>query len=84
MRGGERPVLDYAGSGFRDTTRVAAGDPGIWAEIAADNPREILRLVDRVERQLSLLKTALRRRDREALRRFLARAAAARRPLNAG
>jgi prephenate dehydrogenase len=84
MRGGQRPVLDYAGSGFRDSTRVAAGDPGIWAEIAADNPREILRAVDRLEKQISLLKRALRRQDRGTVRRFLARAAGARRTLNAG
>jgi prephenate dehydrogenase len=33
--GAEAPVL--AGQGFRDTTRLADSDPGLWASIAASN-----------------------------------------------
>ena len=36
-RVGERDVLAYAGSGFRDTTRVAGSPPEIWRDIALAN-----------------------------------------------
>lgn len=79
---GEKTALGYAGSGFRDTTRVAAGGAGIWAEIAAENAVEILRAVAALERQLSSLKKALRGEDGEALRALLSRASALRRRFN--
>src|SRR5207247_9460367 len=37
-----RRVLDYAGSGYRDTTRIAASRPELWRDIALAN-REALR-----------------------------------------
>lgn len=83
MLGGIRPVLDYAGSGFRDTTRVAASDAGIWVEIAADNAAEMLRAVSALEKQISLLKKALRGKDADAVRALLTRASSVRRNFSA-
>ncbi|MEI6634570.1 MAG: prephenate dehydrogenase [Chlamydiota bacterium] len=82
--GREKTVLDYAGSGFRDTTRVAASGAEMWEDIAMDNAGEILRAVAALEKQLAVLKKALRRGDRESIRAILTRAAALRRKLNAG
>lgn len=36
-------MLRYAAEGFRDTTRVAASDPKLWADIFLTNRREILK-----------------------------------------
>ena len=35
-------MRDLAGSGFRDTTRVAAGDPEMWRQIFIDNRENVL------------------------------------------
>ncbi len=49
--------LDFAGPGFRDTTRVAAGPPEMWTEILREN-REAVRNSTQamVEKLLELLK----------------------------
>jgi prephenate dehydrogenase len=36
-RVGGRAALEYAGSGFRDTTRIAASPADLWRDIALDN-----------------------------------------------
>ncbi len=36
-------LRDYAGPGFRDSTRVSSGNPGIWDSIIGDNRDEILK-----------------------------------------
>jgi len=37
LRLGGRQVLDYAGAGFRDTTRIAASPADVWRDIALAN-----------------------------------------------
>ena len=39
-------LLRLAAGGFRDMTRIAAGDPGIWLDICADNRTAILDVLD--------------------------------------
>lgn len=78
----EKTALGYAGSGFRDTTRVAASGAEMWVEIGMDNAGEILRAVASLEKQLSSLKKALRGKDPAALRALLTRASALRRNLS--
>lgn len=53
-----------SGSGLRDTTRVAAGDPGLWQQILEQNREEVLRAIDGFETELHALKTALLDKDR--------------------
>jgi prephenate dehydrogenase len=38
---GERDAIDFCGTGFQDTTRVASGSSAVWADIMESN-REIL------------------------------------------
>jgi prephenate dehydrogenase len=45
-----------AGSGFRDMSRLAAGDPGMYAEIAAANRDNIERALDEFGRTLDRLR----------------------------
>jgi len=61
----------FCATGFRDATRVAAGDPAMWTEIALANREalaaELYKLAKRLQGAANLLTAA----DREALRKFL-------------
>jgi prephenate dehydrogenase len=71
-------AFDFGGPGFRDTTRVAAGPPAMWAEILGTNRvavrksaealieklREILTLLDREAPMTEFLTQAKAQRDR--------------------
>ena len=46
-------------SGFRDTTRVAAGDPTLWTGVFAQNRLAVLDALDRLEVRLSQFREAL-------------------------
>ncbi len=50
--GGGR-VLDLAGPGFRDCTRVALGPPAMWAEILRENREAVLAGLEGVRRALA-------------------------------
>ena len=50
----DRNTISLAGKGFRDTTRIAAGNPEVWCEIAAANSKNIRKGLD------ELIKTLLR------------------------
>ncbi len=50
-------------SGFRDTTRVAAGDPGIWSAIFAQNRAAVLDAIARVHGRLKELDQAIAAED---------------------
>lgn len=51
--------LDLAGSGLRDTTRLAAGDPELWSQIAASNAGELAVAVRRMRDELGRVEQAL-------------------------
>jgi prephenate dehydrogenase len=56
---GSEKVLALAAGGYRDTTRVAAGDPEMWRDIFLAN-REMLRLeLDRFRSELDFIERAL-------------------------
>ena len=63
----------YAGPGLRDTTRVAAGDPGMWKAIARHNREEIIRALDGLDGELHRLRTALVNNDMLAVEHLLKR-----------
>lgn len=55
--------LRLAGQGLRDTTRIAAGDPQLWAEILAANAGPVADVLDEVIRDLEEHAAALRAAD---------------------
>ncbi|HEX9780080.1 MAG TPA: prephenate dehydrogenase/arogenate dehydrogenase family protein [bacterium] len=57
-----------------DMTRIANSDPGLWDDILAANRGAVLASLRRFERSLRALRDAVRRGDRGAIRRRLARA----------
>jgi prephenate dehydrogenase len=64
--------------GFRDTTRVASGDPGLWTGIALGNRAALTSQLREAAATLTELLEILDMPDEEALRRFLAEAKALR------
>lgn len=74
---GEEPRFrDLCAGGFRDTTRVASGSPELWAAILSSNRREVAAALRKFGDSVTILREALERNDRPALRGFLENAAA--------
>lgn len=67
-------TLRFTAGGWRDATRIAAGDPRLWADILLDNAPEVARALARVRRTTERMATALETGDRRALENLLSRA----------
>jgi len=74
-------LLQLAAGGFRDMTRVAAGDPAIWPDILFENREAITSTLDAIEKRIGALRTALDSNDREDIKKTLTTASQARRQL---
>lgn len=70
--------LRYAAEGFKDTTRVASSDPGLWADIFLTNRRQLLRAGRTFDGSFRKLLGAVAASDRRALVGLLSRAKATR------
>lgn len=66
--------LRFTAGGWRDSTRIAAGDPDLWADILLDNAAEVTRALARVRRVTDRLAAALDAGDRRAIAEILRRA----------
>jgi prephenate dehydrogenase len=60
-------VHDLTAAGFRDTTRVASGDPSIWTGIFLQNKEPVLAALDLFEERLQSFRDALTAGDRLTL-----------------
>jgi prephenate dehydrogenase len=72
------------GAGLRDTTRVAAGDAQLWAEILSANAEALREPLGETISRLSELSRLLALGEQEAVREWLELGAALRRSLDAG
>ena len=64
-------ALELVAGGWLDTTRIAGGDAELWRQILLSNRAHTLRALAKFGKVLGELRTALRDRDGEALRRIL-------------
>jgi prephenate dehydrogenase len=71
---GDPAAARIGGPGFRDTTRVASGDPPLWTEILLENRDALERPIEDLIRRLGEALDFLRRADEQHLRQFLAEA----------
>ena len=71
-------LLRLAAGGFRDMTRVAAGHPGIWPDICAQNSEAIVDVLDRLIESLTSVRSVVQGGDRDGLLDVLERARHAR------
>jgi len=74
----EEESLGVAGNGFRDMTRIAAGDGGLWRDILIDNQDNLRESVRRLRGRLDELLERLEAGDREAVKKWLDGASARR------
>lgn len=58
-------VLDYAASGFRDFTRIAASDPTMWKDIFLNNRDAILEMLARFTEDAQAMAKAIRWQDED-------------------
>jgi prephenate dehydrogenase len=61
----------WTAGGFRDTTRIAAGGPGLWADVFMHNRDAVLTALDTFDARLKELRTAVAVGDRAELVRIL-------------
>jgi prephenate dehydrogenase len=65
-------AADLTATGFRDSTRIAAGDPGLWTAIFSHNRPALLAALDQFEERLRQFRRALEARDEPAVDSLLA------------
>lgn len=66
-------AIEVAGPGFADTTRIASGDPAMWTDILRSNRNELVRSVDALLGELTILRDKLNEDDAAWLEHWLAR-----------
>ena len=66
--------LSLASGGFRDTTRIASGEPELWKDIFLTNRENLVKDIEIFIKELLKIKTALRSNDSRDLMRLLRRA----------
>jgi prephenate dehydrogenase len=76
-------LLRLAAGGFRDMTRIAAGQPDIWPDVCVANAPAIVAALDTLLADLSAMRGRVAAADRDGLLAVLENAAAARRSLPA-
>ena len=67
-------ALDFAATGFRDTTRIAAGSPQLWRAIFMQNAPSLLPMIDSTIENLAEFKKLLENQDDVEIERLLAHA----------
>ena len=79
----QRAIFQFAASGFRDFTRIAASDPVMWHDIFFANKAHILRAIDDFSSGLNMLRATLDEDDHEGILGILTRSQAARKHFQA-
>ncbi len=67
-------TVKLAGKGFKDTTRIAAASPNLWAGICIENRDAVLRSLENFREEISEFANLLQNKDREGLQAFFQRA----------
>ena len=57
----------FTAGGWRDTTRIAAGDPELWADILLDNAPFVAKSLSRIAAVTEKMLAALEKNDRKKL-----------------
>ena len=67
----DESMTAFTGSGFRDTTRIAAGSPALWEEIFHLNRHQMLVCLQELEEKVRAVGRALNEDDRQWMKDFL-------------
>ena len=74
-------LLDYAGGGLRDTTRIAAASPEMWRDIFLWNADNLLTMTEAMETHLQRFRALIQAKDGPGLEHEIAKAREARQRL---
>lgn len=78
---GDEKLIDFGGTGLRDTTRIAAASSSLWAEIVTENRKEIVTQLEGMMENLMLVKQHVRSGDPSRVGQWLKKAALRRKKL---
>ena len=67
-------LLKFAGKGFIDTSRIAAGPENIWADILLTNKNNITKGADKIIKELTKFKKAIKDSDKKQVEQLLKKA----------
>lgn len=76
--GDKEALLGLAGAGFRDVTRIAASDPGLWVAIVRANSPAVLEGLGGLEETIEMISSIIREERWPDLHAFMDRARTAR------
>ena len=74
-------LMDFAGGGLKDYTRVAASSPEMWVEIFKANKDQLLSSINLFKNSLEKIESAIENEDFDSLKKELEKAASAKRKL---
>ena len=81
MAESDSALLRLAAGGFRDMTRISAGDPAIWPNVLFDNDSAVIDGLDRLIHRLEHIRGVVANKNRESLLEELTAASISRREL---
>jgi prephenate dehydrogenase len=67
----DREEMKLAGKGFLDSTRIASGPSSVWTDVLLANSESIAEGIDQVIAELSQLRQAIGKKDREDIAQLL-------------
>ena len=60
-------IFKYAAGGFKDFTRIASSDPGMWLDICLANKNEIVKLIHQLQGEMESIAQLLEKNDSQQL-----------------
>jgi len=63
--------MKFAGKGFLDSTRIASGPSTVWTDVLLGNGPNIAAGLDRVIAELSKLRTAIKKGEKDSVKELL-------------
>ncbi|MDD4908556.1 MAG: prephenate dehydrogenase/arogenate dehydrogenase family protein [Candidatus Omnitrophica bacterium] len=63
--------LKFGSNGLKDTTRIASSEAEVWKDIFISNRQPILEAIERFQKRLSAVRSALRKKDLKFLEKVL-------------
>jgi len=70
-RADEQKAISIAATGFRDTTRIASGDPRVWTDIFTSNKQAMLESLDHFSQSLARFREVVSSGDEAEMLRLL-------------
>lgn len=70
----DKSFINYAGSGFKDATRIAKSSPEVWRDIFLMNDKNILECLEVFIKNIEKIKNMLYKKDSEQIEKFIEKA----------